>query len=189
MYVCILYCVFVYLRIPERITLHILPLIVFKGIPICEHHGLIMHHESVRHLHPRLRRVHGRVIDRLNLSGGESHCQRRRRQGAASCFRGGGVGPEPQRRLVRRHAYVVRIVAHGARQRAGELGEIEPRVAAPEMQRRHVVGGGGHLRRLEAPEPNSGLGSGFADFGYPLAPFSLAHSSVRRRSSTNMGRA
>jgi len=148
-----------------------------------------MHHESVRHLHPCLRRVHGRVIDGLNLSGGESHCQRRRRRGAASSLSlgRGGVGPEPQRSLVRRHAYVVRIVAHGARQRAGELGEVEPGVAAPEMQRRHVVGGGGHLRRLEAPEPNSGLGSGFADFGDPLAPFSLAHSSVRRRSSADMG--
>ena len=180
--------VYVYLRIPERIILHMLPLVVFKGITICEHHGLIVHHESVRHLHPRLRRVHGGVIDGLNLSGGESHRQRRRRGGnASSGLRRGGVGPEPQGRLVRRHAYVVGIVADGARQRACELGEVQSGVAATEMQRRHVVGGGGHLQRLETAEPNPGLGSGLADFGDPLAPFSLAHSSVRRRRSANMG--
>ncbi|WVZ18081.1 hypothetical protein V8G54_005403 [Vigna mungo] len=184
MYVC------TYLRIPERIILHILPLVVFKGITICENHGLIVHHESVRHLHPRLRGVHGAVIDGLNLSGGESHRQRRRRRGTASylSLRRGGVGAEPQGRLVRCHAYVVGIVADGAWQRACELGEVEPGVAAAEMQRRHVVGGGGHLRRLETSEPNSGLGSRLADFGDPLAPFSLADSSVCRRRSTNTGR-
>ncbi|KAF7836488.1 26S proteasome regulatory subunit N5 [Senna tora] len=87
----------------------------------------------------------------------------------------------PQGRLVRRHADVVGVVARRVGEGADELREVEARLAAPEVQRRHVVGGGGHLRSLETAEPDPGLLSGFTDLRDPFSPFSLPDASVGGR--------
>lgn len=66
----------------------------------------------------------------------------------------------------------------GAGEGVDEVGEVETGVGAAEVEGGDVVGGGGHLGKVVAAEPDAGFFAGLADFGDPFAPFAFTDAGV-----------
>lgn len=162
--------------IPYGLNLHIIisPLTNFINT-VVQKHLLRRPKRSGRQFHPHLRRIQRRLIDSLDLTRRESNPNGTLTTVLSNRF------PETQCCFLSCKLNVFRFRAGWPRESVHELGEVEMGpTTSPEVQCGHVVGRGGHLGGLVAPEPDSRFGSRLPNFGHPLAPFSHSDASESR---------